>query len=85
MDALQPVAWQYRFKWWPELGLGWSDWSTEHNKGEEREGLQWRPLYAVPPSLVDPNKVISEFESIFGRLTATERRWLTQRMTGQEG
>lgn len=29
-------------------------------------------------------KIVAEFESIFGHLTATERRWLTRRIAGQE-
>ena len=29
-------------------------------------------------------KVISEFEDVFGKLTATERRWLVRRLSGQE-
>lgn len=28
--------------------------------------------------------VVAEFEAIFGALTATERRWLTCRIAGQE-
>jgi len=31
-----------------------------------------------------PEKIVAEFEDIFGRLTATERRWLTRRIAGQE-
>lgn len=37
-----------------------------------------RALATVPP----PEKIVSEFESIFGQLTATERRWLTHRIAG---
>ena len=29
-------------------------------------------------------QIVAEFESIFGQLTATERRWLIRRMAGQE-
>lgn len=28
--------------------------------------------------------IVAEFEGIFGRLTATERRWLTRRIDGWE-
>jgi hypothetical protein len=27
-------------------------------------------------------KIVAEFEGIFGKLTATERRWLTHRIAG---
>lgn len=29
-------------------------------------------------------QIVAEFESIFGKLTATERRWLIRRIAGQE-
>jgi hypothetical protein len=32
----------------------------------------------------EAEKIVAEFESIFGSITATERRWLTRRFSGQE-
>lgn len=32
----------------------------------------------------EAEKIVGEFESIFGQITATERRWLTRRISGQE-
>lgn len=30
------------------------------------------------------DQIVAEFEGIFGKLTATERRWLIRRIAGQE-
>ena len=36
------------------------------------------------PEIDAADKIVAEFEGIFGKLTATERRWLTRRIAGQE-
>jgi hypothetical protein len=33
---------------------------------------------------IDADKIVAEFERIFGKITATERYWLTRHISGQE-
>jgi hypothetical protein len=42
-------------------------------------------LGQTPVGIEQAAKIVAEFEGIFGKLTATERRWLTRRIAGQEG
>jgi|SRR3989304_5782438 len=66
---------------------------------ESREGKALYELYkfqvelraAIRQALIedvrastDTEKAVAEFEGIFGKITATERRWLVRRLAGQE-
>ena len=52
--------------------------------GETRSEYLDRLERAEARPEIDADKIVAEFESIFGNLTATERRWLTRRIAGQE-
>jgi hypothetical protein len=63
----------------------------EHGKGKYLtfEPRHWAKMsgdiVAVQiAKLVEAEPIVAEFEGIFGKLTATERRWLTRRIAGQE-
>lgn len=66
---------------------------------ESREGKALYELYkfqvelraAIRQALIDEvrasadiEKAVAEFEDMFGKITATERRWLLRRLAGQE-
>lgn len=65
-------------------GRNWSNYETY--QGDLVSGHSDQEIEGILDGLKSANieSVVAEFENIFGKITATERRWLVRRLAGHE-